>query len=113
MRLSIIGSRTFNDYFLLKEILDPYTECISLVVSGGAKGADTLGEKWAKDNNIPTLIFKPDWEKYGKRAGWVRNVDIIDNCDGVLAFWDGISKGTNHSIELAKEKNKMLRIVKI
>ena len=54
MKLAIIGSRDFNDYEFLCDELKPYLHKITLVISGGAKGADSLGEKWAKDNNIPT-----------------------------------------------------------
>jgi hypothetical protein len=112
-KLAIIGSRSFNDYKLLKEYLEPYREKISLVISGAAKGADIMGETWAKNNNIKTLIFPADWEKYGKRAGFIRNEDIIKNCDAVIAFWDGKSKGTFHSLSLAKKYNKPFKIINI
>ena len=113
MKLAIIGSRTFNDYKLLQEILEQHKSKITLVVSGAAKGADSLGEKWALENNIQTLIFPADWGKYGKRAGYIRNEDIIKNCDYCIAFWDGESKGTKHSISLCKKYNKSCQIVKI
>lgn len=113
MRIAIIGSRNFNDYNLVTETLLPYKSKITLIVSGGAKGADSLGEKWAIKNNIQTLIFPADWDKHGKRAGFIRNEDIIKNCDGVLAFWDGGSKGTAHSLSLAEKYNKPIKIVKI
>ena len=57
MRIAIIGSRTFNDYELLQETLENYKDQISVIVSGGARGADTLGERWAKENNIKTDIY--------------------------------------------------------
>ena len=116
MRIGIIGSRTFNNYDLLKEVMADYVyrgsslDC-ELVVSGGAKGADILGERWAKENGIPTLIFKPDWNKYGKRAGFIRNEDIIKNSDFVVAFWDEVSKGTQSSIDLAIKHDIPVRIV--
>lgn len=107
MRLGIIGSRTFNDEAKLIHILDNiYNDVeITLVVSGHAAGADIMGERWAIANNIKTLIFIPDWNKYGKRAGFVRNEDIIRNCDEVIAFWDCVSRGTLSSIKLAKQYN--------
>ncbi len=111
MKLAIIGSRTFNNYALLKSYLDPHKHKITLIVSGGAKGADTLGEKWANQNNIPTLIFPADWDKYGKRAGYLRNEDIIKNCDVCVAFWDGVSKGTQHSLNLCKKYNTPFIII--
>lgn len=113
MKIAIIGSRNFNGYKLVTEVLLPYKSKISLIVSGGAKGADSLGEKWAIENNIQTLIFPADWDKHGKRAGFIRNEDIIKNCEGVIAFWDGQSKGTGHSISLAHKYNKPVKVVAI
>jgi len=110
-KLAIIGSRGFNDYTLLRSVLDPYKDVITLVVSGGAKGADSLAERWAKENGIQVKIFLPDWDKHGKKAGLLRNDDIIKNSDGVVAFWDGSSRGTQHSIELAKKQNKKIKII--
>jgi hypothetical protein len=75
-------------------------EKISLVVSGGAKGADKLGENWAKVNDIKTLIFPANWAEFGKSAGFIRNEDIIKNCDEAIVFWDEKSSGTKHSISL-------------
>jgi len=113
MKLAIIGSRTFNDYNKLKTILEPYRSKITLVVSGAAKGADSLGEQWAKEFNIQTLIFPADWNKHGKRAGFIRNEDIIKNCDVCIAFWDGVSKGTGHSLSLCEKFNKPYKIITV
>ena len=114
MKLAVVGSRNFNDYDLLKSKLDQIhsKKPINLIISGGARGADLLSEKWAKENNIETLIFIPDWNKYGKKAGYLRNEDIIKNCDAVVACWDGESRGTLSSINLAKKYNKSCLIVK-
>lgn len=112
MKAAIIGSRGFDNYNLVCETLSEYENQITLMVSGGAKGADKLGEKWAKEKNKEVLIFYPEWEKYGKSAGFKRNKDIIENSDIVFAFWDGQSKGTQSSIELSKKLNKELKIIK-
>ena len=112
MRVAIIGSRDFNDYELVQKTLNPVKEKITLIVSGGARGADSLGARYAKDNQIETSIFIPDWDKHGKSAGYIRNKDIVSNCDVVIAFWDGQSKGTQHSFKLAKELNKGIKIIK-
>ena len=112
MKVAIIGSRNFNDYELVVETLLEYENIITLIVSGGAKGADMLGERWAKEKNKELLVFHPDWVKYGKSAGFIRNKDIIENSDIVFAFWDGISKGTKHSIDLSVKLNKELKIIK-
>jgi hypothetical protein len=111
LKLAIIGSRGFDDAELLENTLEPYRSRVSLVISGGAKGADSLGEEWAKAYNIPTKIYLPDWEKHGKGAGFIRNVEIIGACDVVIAFWDKKSKGTAHAMGLAKEVNKPVRII--
>ena len=102
MKIGIIGSRGFNNYELLEKTLEEYQNA-ELVVSGGAQGADKLGERWAKEKGIKTLIFKPNWEKFGKSAGFIRNQDIVKNSDLVIAFWDGESKGTKNSIDLCEK----------
>lgn len=109
MRVAVIGSRGFNDYEKVKETLSKIN--ITLLVSGGAKGADLLGERYAKENNIETKIFIPDWDKHGKKAGFLRNTDIIENAELVVAFWDGESKGTLDSINKTKKQNKKLIII--
>lgn len=113
MIIAVVGSRGFDDYELLKYKLDKIhnRKPITKFVSGGAIGADKLGEQWTKENNIETLIFYPDWKKYGKKAGFLRNEDIIKNSDVVVAFWNGSSKGTKHSIDLAKKQKKPCLIV--
>jgi len=115
MKLAIVGSRTFKNYKLVCTEIDKLTKfglcSINKIISGGAVGADSLGEKYANEHNIMTMIFKPDWKKYGKAAGFIRNEDIIKNCDFVLAFWCNNSKGTEHSIKLAKQYNKGLKVI--
>ena len=110
MKVAVVGSRTFYDYELLKKTLDEITD-IETIVSGGAQGADRLGERYAEDNKLKTLIFLPEWKKYGKRAGFIRNEDIVKNADKVVAFWDGESKGTLSSINIAKKLDKEILIV--
>jgi hypothetical protein len=114
MNLAIVGTRNFNNYDLLKSIiLQNYNlNDINYIVSGGARGADSLAEKFALDFGIETKIFLPDWDKYGKSAGYIRNCLIIENADIIVAFWDGQSKGTKHSIDLAAKGKKELKIVR-
>lgn len=113
MKLAIVGSRGFNNYDLLKAKLDALhiKRPISLIISGRAQGADSLAERWAKENDVPIRIFLPDWNQYGKSAGYKRNIQIIEASDAVIAFWDKVSKGTQHSINIAKEKQKPLAII--
>jgi hypothetical protein len=113
MKLAIVGSRSFCNEELLEKSLESLKERVTMVVSGGAKGADSLAESWANKYGIPTKVFKPDWQKYGRGAGMIRNKDIIESCDQCVAFWDGKSKGTENSISLCKKLNKKLTIVRI
>jgi hypothetical protein len=115
MNLAIVGSRTFTNYTLLEnEILKIYTiENIGCIVSGGAKGADSLAEQFAIKFNIKTKILKPDWDTYGKSAGYRRNCDIVNAADIVIAFWNGISPGTKHSIDIANKLNKKVIIINV
>lgn len=108
--LGIVGSRTFSDYNLFKQKISEIVQkllnkCNKVVfVSGGAKGADTFARKYAKENNIEIIEFIPDWEKFGKSAGFKRNETIIDKSDLLVAFWDGQSKGTLHDLKLMNIK---------
>jgi predicted Rossmann fold nucleotide-binding protein DprA/Smf involved in DNA uptake len=113
MKLAIVGSRSFTDYEALEKELDSICESVKVtcVVSGGAKGADSLGQRYAESKGIDTQIFLPDWEKHGKAAGFIRNKDIIANSDFCVAFWDGKSKGTLSSIELAKKQGIPVKVV--
>ena len=110
MKLAIIGGRDFNDYEKLVSSLADI-EGVKLVISGGAKGADALAERYAKEKDIEFIKFLPDWNIHGKAAGPIRNELIIKTCDRVVAFWDGKSPGTRSSIELAKKYRKRYRIV--
>lgn len=124
LRIIIAGSRDFNDYdFLKKEVLDivkhdnrPKKLC--KIISGGARGADTLGEKFANEYGLEIKRFIPNWDGLGKRAGYVRNAEMakyaVENGnDGMLiAFWDGVSKGTKHMIDLANRYGLEVHIIK-
>lgn len=111
-KLAIVGSRNFNNYDLLLKYMGLFLfEDIEMIISGGAMGADSLGERYAKYYHIPTTIYKPEWGKYGKSAGFIRNQMIVDNCDMVLAFWGGESRGTADTIEKAKKAKKPTFIV--
>lgn len=109
MKAAIIGSRNFADYTMMKSIISGFN--ISTIISGGAAGADTLAEKYSSEMNIPIEVIKPDWSKYGRGAGIVRNKEIVNNADIVFAFWDGTSKGTKSSINFAKKAGKQIEII--
>jgi hypothetical protein len=119
-RIIIAGSRSFNDYGKLKSkcnsIIDTYEFDHIEIVSGGAKGADQMGEWFAKDFDYPIKIFKPDWDRLGKGAGYVRNAQMAKYAQedrGVLiVFWDGESRGSENMIQLAQMCNLQIFIEK-
>jgi hypothetical protein len=111
MKLAIIGSRSFDNYDLLNNEILSLGIIISEVISGGAKGADNLAEKWAINNQIELTIIKPNWSLYGRGAGIKRNEKIINDCDYCIAFWDGKSKGTLSSIKFCEKYSKPHTIV--
>jgi hypothetical protein len=113
MNLAIVGSRNFTDPERLSRIVDKVQGDITLIVSGGARGADTLAEYYAKKKAIPYLIFPADWDKHGKKAGILRNQDIVDNADAMIAFLAPESKGTRDSIKRAQKKGIPVHIVNI
>jgi phosphoribosylpyrophosphate synthetase len=107
--LGIVGSRTYTNYQeftnIVMSIVDHVGEDVR-IVSGGAAGTDTFAERFAAAYNLPIKIFAPDWKTYGRGAGVVRNKTIVQNSDMILVFWDGVSKGTENTIGLAKLQRK-------
>ena len=112
MRLAVIGSSGFDNYNIMVVVIDELRKIymIDTIVSGGAKGADTFAEIYAKDNNLKLIVFPAQWDEYGKSAGFIRNTTIWDNSDLGVAFWDGSSKGTAHSFKISKKQQKMLYV---
>lgn len=106
MKILVCGSRTFTDVDLLGEVLGEQNSGISItIISGGAHGADILAEAWAEEYGFNKIIYPADWATHGKSAGFIRNQQMInENPDLVIAFWDGKSKGTKHTLGLAKQK---------
>ena len=115
MRVIFAGGRDFNDLPMMikkmNKILSNKDQSSIVIVSGGAKGADSLGEKYAALKGYPVAYYPADWDKYGKSAGYRRNEEMANNADALVAFWDGKSKGTNHMIELAKAKGLPTRVI--
>lgn len=114
-RVIIAGSRTFNDYSELKEycnsvLSNKLRSHEVLIISGGANGADKLGEKYAEELGLKTEVYLADWDSYGKSAGYRRNALMADNADALIAFWNGKSKGTNHMINIANEKGLNVKV---
>ncbi len=99
-RVAIVGSRSYPRPDLVEAFVADLPDG-SVVVSGGARGADTFAEEAAKAAGLETLIFHADWENLGRKAGPLRNEQIIAHADRVVAFWDGRSRGTLNSVALA------------
>lgn len=109
MKLGIVGSRSIPSLrFLCKAMsqIDIDLKKVEKIISGGADGADEWAEWWAYKHTIPITVFHAKWNKYGKQAGFLRNIHIVENSDALIALWDGKSKGTKHAIDLAIKKKK-------
>lgn len=114
-RVIIAGGRNFNDYNLLAKTMDHLLSKIKdeiTVVCGKARGADTLGEQYAKERGFSIRYFPANWERYGKAAGYLRNTEMAQNAEALVAFWDGKSLGTRHMIETAKSRGLNVRVVR-
>lgn len=110
----IAGTRTFSDYRLLQERCDYYfsSKKPTSIVCGEARGADSLGKRYAQEHGIKVDSFPADWDTYGRKAGYIRNAQMADNADALIAFWDGKSRGTANMISLARENGLLVRIVR-
>lgn len=107
MKIIIAGGRDFSDFEKLKASVDDAVSNINSnieIVSGTARGADLLGEQYAKNHGYNIKQFPAEWDKYGKAAGYRRNSQMAKYADMLIAFWDGSSKGTQHMINLAKKE---------
>lgn len=115
MKLAIVGGRDFDGYEKLEDVMNFFRvedfQEVGVIISGGAKGADSLGERYAENWQIPIKRFLPDWNKFGRSAGFRRNQQIVDACDMVLAFWDGKSRGTKDTIDKARIAKKPTFII--
>lgn len=117
IKVIIAGTRDFNDYAFLKKNVDYFLQGINPnneeieIVSGNARGADKLGERYAKEHNLPVKLFPANWDKYGKRAGYLRNQEMANYSDVLIAFWDEKSKGTKHMIDIAKKQDLTVIVV--
>ena len=116
-KIIIAGGRDFMDYKLLKEKVNKILQEKKVthkivIISGCARGADTLGLRYASENAFDVEKYPADWDKYGKKAGYVRNVEMAENANALIAFWDGKSKGTKHMIDIATERNLPIRVIR-
>jgi len=110
-KVAIVGSREWSDYEIIRDYVYSL-DANDTVVSGGARGVDSFAEFYAIERGLDVLIFRADWDQHGRRAGLIRNHDIVQKCDRLVAFWDGKSTGTQHSVRLAREADKPVLLLR-
>lgn len=113
-KVIVAGSRDFTNYELLKMKLDSLlkNKYEVIIVSGAARGADQLGERYEKEKGFKISSHPANWDAFGKSAGYIRNEEMAKEADALVAFWDGVSKGTKHMIDLAHKHGIQVRIVR-
>ena len=103
----IVGSRSITDFDL-----SPYVdESVDCIISGGAKGVDSLAETYANQHGLTITIIRPQYDRYGKAAPLKRNEQMVDMADKILVIWDGISKGTAYTVKYAQKKEKSIKVI--
>lgn len=117
-KVIIAGSRDFSDYELLKRICMRILAELAgadevTIISGHARGADRLGERFAREHHLPCDSCPADWKRYGKAAGPIRNAEMAKMADVLIAFWDGESAGTRSMIDLARSYGLAVYVIKI
>lgn len=110
-KVIIAGGRDFTDYEYMSKVLSkllfnssPFDGDSITIISGMAKGADTLAIQYADEHQMTKILFPTNWKKYPIIAGFLRNEDMLKIATHVIAFWDGKSSGTKHMIDIAEEK---------
>lgn len=113
-KLIVAGGRDFQDYDLMTTTFLLLAEELNrsiAIVSGAARGADTLAMQLAKEFDLELYLAPADWDAHGKAAGYIRNRFMAENSDGLLAYWDGKSRGTKHMIETMQNMKKPVRVI--
>jgi hypothetical protein len=114
-KVAIIGSRTFPHPEWARRCVERYVlmllDSSDAVVSGGARGVDSWAADAARQRGLQVIEHLPDWDKHGKGAGFKRNYQIVFGCDRVVAFWDGSSKGTAHTLSIARSEQKEVLVI--
>jgi hypothetical protein len=113
MKVIIAGSRTFTYYQCLCQVLAPDRHRITQVLTGGARGAELLGYRWAWKHAVRHQRFRAEWERFGKVAGVRRNHQLAQAGDVLVAFWDGQSPGTSHLIQCMRALGKPVVVVQV
>lgn len=115
-KFMICGSRTISDKnFIFSEIEKCWNENLNsepiILVEGEAKGVDSIAKEWAISKGFELEAHRPDWKRYGRGAGIIRNKEMVDTSDFVLILWDGKSKGTASDIKFCEKLGKKNKVV--
>lgn len=113
MRVIVAGSRFITDPAIVAAAIEASGFEITEVVSGCCRGVDRLGEQWAERNGLPVKRFPADWCRYGKRAGPIRNREMADYADALVAVWDGRKGGTSDMIDAANERGLQVYVKRL
>lgn len=113
MKTIISGSRSLTDHTAVEAAIESCPWEITSVIVGGARGVDRIAEGWAWRKRLPITIMRADWRTYGLNAGTIRNSEMADVAQAVLAIWDGYSAVTAHMIEIARERGLRVHVVNI
>ena len=109
MTLLIVGSRSLTDFDI-----SPYVdESVDCIISGGAKGVDSLAETYANQHGLAITVIRPQYDRYGKAAPLKRNEQMVDMADQILVIWDGTSKGTAYTVQYAQKQGKHMTMIRI
>jgi hypothetical protein len=113
MKTIIAGSRGIEDYNVVLAAIAAAPWQITHVVSGNARGVDRLGERYAQEYHLSYCTHKPDWNTYGKQAGYLRNEVMANIAEALIAIWDGKSRGTKHMIDIATKKGLKVYVYEV
>ncbi len=113
MKVIVAGSREFTDYQVVCRVLHAHRQQITQIITGGARGADRLGYRWAWKHAIRHHLFRADWERFGKSAGMRRNHQMAQAGDVLIAFWDGKSPGTAHMVQCMRQLGKPVVVIRV
>lgn len=109
-KIAIVGSRNFSDLDLVRDFIRQLNHR-TIIISGGARGVDQTAAETATARGMEVNIILPDWSRFGKSAGMLRNTTIVELADIIVAFWDGRSRGTADTIRKARKMNKPIKII--
>jgi hypothetical protein len=116
MKIIVAGSRSITAYETVEKAIEEFKKKHQLssvaIVSGCARGVDRLGEQYARKHKLMLYKYPAEWDRFGKRAGYLRNTKMANNADALIAIWDGKSRGTGHMIQEAKNNDLLIEIYK-